>query len=221
MEPIDAIRLLLEAHQNESNAIPMGNYMKNHFPFLGIKKPEREKLVKQFFKESEILKQPLDFDFIQELWKKDEREYQYTALDYLEKSLKKLKKDNLPFLEKLITTKSWWDTVDIIAPKLIGKLAQDYPEIIEEVINGWAVSENFWLIRAAILFQLKWKDRTNEKLLYHYIEKNASTKEFFIQKAMGWALREYSKTNPDSVKQFIEGHALPKLTIREGRKYLT
>lgn len=157
---------------------------------------------------------------IEELWEKDEREYQYTALVYIEKSLNKLQKSDLPFMEMLITTKSWWDTVDAIAPKAVGKIAEKFPEVVEETMNGWAVSENMWLRRAALLFQLKYKQNTNEELLYHYIVQNADSKEFFIRKAIGWALREYSKTNPASVKQFIEGTRLAPLSVREGSKYV-
>jgi 3-methyladenine DNA glycosylase AlkD len=123
-------------------------------------------------------------------------------------------------LERLITTKSWWDSVDSIAP-LVGELARKYPELVEENINHWSKHDNYWLRRASILFQLKYKDETNEALLYDYMVKNADSKEFFIQKAIGWALREYSKTNPKSVKAFIEGNQLAPLSIREGSKYLS
>jgi 3-methyladenine DNA glycosylase AlkD len=162
---------------------------------------------------------PFNSDFVTGLWKKDEREYHYTAITYTGKFIKKLPKDVISFLEKLITTKSWWDSVDSIAP-LVGELARRYPEIIEENIDSWAVDDNFWLRRSAILFQLKYKQQTNEDLLYDYIVKNANSKEFFLQKAIGWALREYSKTNPVSVKAFIEGNELAPLSVREGSKYL-
>ena len=154
------------------------------------------------------------------MWEKAEREYQYTAITYIGKYAKKLLKADLLFLKELITTKSWWDSVDGIAP-LVGELAKSYPEVIEETINQWSVHENMWVRRAAILFQLKYKEQTNENLLYQYIVKNADSKEFFIQKAIGWALREYSKTNSDSVKRFIEGNQLAPLSVREGSKYLS
>ncbi|MCM3726771.1 DNA alkylation repair protein [Neobacillus cucumis] len=211
---------LFEENRNAANAKPMQNYMKGHFPFLGIKSPLRKKLEKQFFKETGILKEPFNKELIEELWNKQEREYQYTALTYMEKSLNKLQKSDLPFMEWLITTKSWWDTVDAVAPKPVGKIAGDFPEVIEEAINGWALHENMWLRRAAILFQLKYKEKTNEDLLFRYILENADSKEFFIQKAIGWALREFSKTNPATVKEFIEGHKLAPLSVREGSKYL-
>lgn len=217
---IEKLTLLYEEHRNEENAGPMKKYMKDHFPFLGIKSPLRKELEKQFFKETGILKEPFDKEFVTGLWEKNEREYHYTAITYMGKFIKKLPKDVIHFLEMLITTKSWWDSVDSIAP-LVGELARKYPEIIEETINGWSVDDNFWLRRSAILFQLKYKQHTNEALLFEYIVKNADSKEFFIQKAIGWALREYSKTNPVSVKEFIEGNKLAPLSIREGSKYVS
>jgi 3-methyladenine DNA glycosylase AlkD len=211
---------LFEENRNQENAEPMKKYMKDHFPFLGIKKPLRSELEKQFFQETGLLKEPFNQEFIRELWAKEEREYQYTGLVYMEKSLKKLEKTDLPFMEELITTKSWWDTVDAIAPKPVGEIAKRFPEVIEETIDGWAVHDDLWLRRSAILFQLKYKGNTNEEKLYQYIRLNADSKEFFIQKAIGWALREYSKTNPASVKTFIEETKLAPLSIREGSKYL-
>jgi len=211
---------LFEEHRNEENAGPMKKYMKDHFPFLGIKSPLRKDLEKQFFKETEILKAPFSKDFVLALWEKGEREYHYTAITYMGKFLKKLDKGVIPFFESLITSNSWWDSVDSIAP-LVGEMARRYPDVIEETINQWSVHDNMWLRRTAILFQLKYKGQTNETILYQYIVINADSKEFFIQKAIGWALREYSKTNPASVKSFIEGNTLAPLSIREGSKYLS
>nr|WP_263324083.1 DNA alkylation repair protein [Neobacillus sp. Marseille-Q6967] len=211
---------LLEKQRNEENAGYMSRYMKNHFPFFGIKTPERREIEKQFFAETGILKEPFNQEFVWVLWQMEEREYQNIALDYIEKSLKKLVKEDLPFIEKLITTKSWWDTVDVLGPKAAGAIAQKYPEVIEETIDGWAANENMWVRRAAILFQLKYKQKTNDTLLFEYILKNADSKEFFIQKAIGWALREYSKTNPEAVGHFIENNKLAPLSVREGSKYL-
>jgi 3-methyladenine DNA glycosylase AlkD len=212
---------LFEQHRNEQNAESMKKYMKDHFPFLGIKSPLRTELEKQFFKSSGMLKEPFNQQFVLSLWEKEEREFQYAALSYFTSMLKKLGKEDLRFIEYLITTKSWWDTVDTIASKAVGTVANRFAEVIQETIDGWAADENLWLRRTAILFQLKYKKETDEELLYQYILKNADSKEFFIQKAIGWALREYSKTKPSSVKQFIEGHQLAPLSIREGSKYLS
>lgn len=212
---------IFEENRNEAQAGPMKKYMKDQFPFLGIKKPLRSELQKQFFNETGILKEPFNDGFVLALWQKDEREYQYAALSYIEKSLKKLVKDDLALMEKLITTKSWWDTVDTLAAKPVGKIAEQYPEVISEHFDQWITADSIWLRRTAILFQLKYKQNTNEHLLYQYIEKNAGRKEFFIQKAIGWALREYSKTNPASVKEFLQNHSVSRLSYREGSKYLT
>lgn len=211
---------LFEVNRNQANAKPMENYMKGHFSFLGIKKPERTVLERQFFQETGLLKEPFNHEIIRELWAKEEREYQYTGLVYMEKSLNKLEKSDLPLMEELIITKSWWDTVDAIAPKPVGEIAKKFPEVVTETIDGWAVHDYLWLRRVALLFQLKYKANTNEELLYQYIRHNADSKEFFIQKAIGWVLREYSKTNPESVKGFIRVTKLAPLSVREGSKYL-
>lgn len=219
-EMIAMIKFHFESNRNEQNAEPMKKYMKGLFPFLGIKMPERSTLQKKFYQQSGILKQEFQHEFVLALWEQQEREYQYAAIDYIKRSLKKLVKDDLPLFEKLITTKSWWDTVDMLAQKPVGTIAANYPEVISETIEDWAFGEHLWLRRTAILFQLKYKEKTNEELLYRYIEGNADSKEFFIQKAIGWVLREYSKTNPESVRAFIESHTLAPLSVREGSKYL-
>jgi 3-methyladenine DNA glycosylase AlkD len=217
---LQILMLLFEANRNSENSVPMQKYMKNHFPFLGIKTPRRRELMREFYLQTGILKQDFQEDLVAKLWELEEREYQYAALDYMEKSLKKLDKGHLPFCERLITTKSWWDTVDHLAPKSVGTIAANFPEVIPATIDSWSERNHLWLTRAAILFQLKYKEKTDEELLYRYILQNRESKAFFIQKAIGWTLREYSKTNPQSVKKFIESHDLPKLSVREGSKYL-
>jgi 3-methyladenine DNA glycosylase AlkD len=217
---VECLTNIFEENRDDALARPMEKYMKGHFPFLGIKKPQRTELEKQFFKETGILMEPFNPTFVQELWQKDEREYQYTALIYIEKSLKKLEKHDLELMEFLIMSKSWWDTVDTLAAKPVGVIARKFPEVIEEHIDNWSTAENMWLRRTAILFQLKYKEDTNEQLLYQYILRNTDSKEFFIQKAIGWALREYSKTNPLSVKEFLQKHEVSRLSYREGSKYI-
>lgn len=217
---LENLSFIFDQNQDREKAIPMEKYMKNHFKFLGIKTPERRALMKQFFSETDLLKLEFQQNFVQCLWEKKEREYQYAALDYINKSLKKISKQELPLFEKLIMTKSWWDTVDSIAPHAVGHIAKIAPEVKGEVIETWAYGEHLWLRRASILFQLKYKEDTEESRLYRYILHNASSKEFFIQKAIGWSLREYSKTNPESVRQFIHEHSLSKLSVREGSKYI-
>ncbi|CEG29278.1 DNA alkylation repair protein [Bacillus sp. B-jedd] len=218
---LSVLKTLFEENRNAQNAEAMEKYMKNHFPFLGIKKPLRAELEKKFYTQTGMAKEPFQEGFVHTLWEMPEREYQYAALGYLEKFSKKLGPDDLGLLEELITTKSWWDTVDALAAKPVGILGAKFPDTIPAEMDKWAVSDNMWLRRTAILYQLKFKKKTDEQRLYSYMNQNADSKEFFIQKAIGWALREYSKTNPDSVKEFIESTELAALSRREGSKYLS
>lgn len=218
---INTVTTFFEEHRNPDQAEPMEKYMKDHFPFLGIKTPERKALTKSIFQQSGMLKEPFNEEFVEGLWNLPEREYQYVALDYITRFMKQLEKEHITLMEKLITTKSWWDTVDMLAQHPVGRIASEWKEIIPNEIEGWAIHDNMWLRRTAILFQLKYKEATDEELLYRFILANADSKEFFIQKAIGWALREYSKTNHDSVKLFISTHTLANLSVREGSKYIT
>ncbi|RFU61157.1 DNA alkylation repair protein [Peribacillus glennii] len=217
---LDTLKGKFESHRNMEQAGPMQKYMRDLFPFLGIKTPQRNEIMKAYYRESGILKDGFQTEFIISLWNEPEREYQYAAMDYIGRSLKKLTKKDFSLMERLITTKSWWDTVDMLAQKPVGHIAEYHPGVIAEKIDGWSAGDNLWLRRTAILFQLKYKEKTNEALLYEYIVRNAGSNEFFIQKAIGWALREYSKTNPDSVRAFIDAHTLSNLSVREGSKYL-
>ncbi|MBM4761620.1 DNA alkylation repair protein [Bacillus sp. B15-48] len=198
----------------------MSKYMKNHFPFFGIKATERREIQKAYFQQSGRLKAPFDEQFVLGLWKQPEREFQLAAIDYIVHLQKRLPKTKMDLLETLITTKSWWDTVDTLAQKPVGTIVANYPKLVARV-DEWAVAENMWLRRTAILYQLKYKENTDEARLYHFIRLNADSKEFFIQKGIGWALREYSKTNPNSVKLFIKENRLAPLSVREGSKYLS
>ncbi|WP_066496848.1 DNA alkylation repair protein [Abyssisolibacter fermentans] len=206
-------------NRNKENAIKMSAYLKNNFPFLGIKKPERAALQKNFIKQCKQTKK-IDWNFIYELWNLPEREFQYLALDLLIALIKELKKTDINKIENLIINKSWWDTVDLLASKLTGSIVSKYPELKETHIINWSNQENIWLIRTAILFQLKYKEKTDTEFLSKIITTNYNTNEFFINKAIGWILREYSKTNKQWVKSFIENNELSPLSIREGSKYI-
>lgn len=210
---------IFKDNKDKENAISMKKYMKDNFEFLGIKSPKRKELQKEYVKE--ISKDNyINYDLVSELWKQEEREFQYVAIDYLVKNKKKLVKKDIDLIENMIVTKSWWDTIDPIASNLLGELCKKYQELIDEYIIRWSTSNNMWLRRSAILFQLKYKENTDTKLLESIIQNNNEDKEFFINKAIGWILREYSKTNPQWVKEFIENNKLSKLSIKEGSKYI-
>lgn len=209
-----------ETHANSQEAIGMKKYMRNQFPFLGIKKPIREEILKHFLKEKGLPSADSTPTLIRNLWQMPEREYQYLAMTLLEKSKKQRQETDLELLEELIITKSWWDTVDFIAANLIGDYFKRFPDKMIPISQKWIVSENMWLQRTAILFQLSYKKTTNESLLYEYIGQCAESKEFFIQKAIGWALRQYARTAPQSVRQFVESYPLKPLSRREALKHL-
>ena len=217
---IDTVKIvdIYEKNANRELALRMESYMKNHFSFLGIPKPLRAQLSKPFLKEKTKVK-IIDWDFVFQMFEKSEREFQYLAMEYLRKLEKTLQKSDIEMLEKLIKTKSWWDSVDALAP-LVGVLCQKHPVLKEEVLMNWMESSDIWLKRVSIIFQLKYKDQTDTEFLKKAILRNNMTKEFFLNKAIGWALRQYSKFNPDWVKIFISTHSLSPLSIREGSKYL-
>lgn len=205
--------------QNEENAKNMKAYMKNNFEFLGIRTAERRKVQKEEFKK--IPKDAeIDKEFVRNLWNEEFREFQYAALDYLIKMRKKLKKDDILFIEELIRNKPWWDTIDPISSYLVGEICKNYPEVIDTYIIKWIEDENFWIRRSSIIFQLKYKEKTNTNILEKSIKFNINEKEFFIRKAIGWALREYSKTNKNWVSDFVKNNDMSGLSKREASKYL-
>lgn len=205
--------------RNEEQAKKMSAYMKDNFPFLGIPKPLRAELEKEFIKQAKKEKK-IEWDFVFMLWDLPEREFQYMAVDYILVLKDSLQKSDIDKIELLITKKSWWDSVDSLAENITGILCAKYPELIQSHILCWAKSDNIWLVRIAVLFQLKYKETTNIELLSLIISKNSKNTEFFITKAIGWSLREYSKTNKKWVKSFLESHTLQPLSVREASKYL-
>ena len=206
-------------HGNQELADRMSAYMKDQFLYLGIQKPMRAVLQNEFIKQAKKQKK-VNWDFILRLWDLPEREFQYLAIDYLLGLKDSLEKSDMDRMKLLIINKSWWDSVDPLATNIIGILCDKYPELVQSHILSWAESNNIWLARVGVLFQLKYKQKTDTKLLTKIIKINSHNKEFFIAKAIGWALREYSKTNKEWVKSFLECNTLQPLSVREASKYL-
>ena len=209
----------LEARADNARALDMSKYMKNKFEFFGVGASVRNEIWKPYFKEAKKTKK-IDWDFIEICFKHDKTECQYTAAYYLKYMKKFLVEDDIPKLKELVLTKSWWDTVDIL-DKVIGSIIYNnknlYPIILE-----WSKDDNIWLRRVAIDHQLLRKENTDEQLLEKILINNLNHKEFFVNKAIGWALRDYSKTNPQWARNFIEVHKenMASLSIREASKYL-
>ena len=138
----------------------------------------------------------------------------------LRKFSKKLYEDFIGLFEHLIVTKSWWDSMDGIASWCVGEHFKRFPKLIKPFTEKWMKSKNMWLQRTVILFQLGYKDKTDVNLLFKNIQKLMDSKEFFIRKAIGWALREYSKTDAQAVMNFVENNEIASLSKREALKWL-
>jgi len=207
-------------HADTANAQQMAAYMQNHFPFFGIKSVERRQLQKTVLKAHPQPKNLAELKAIcSEAWQLPQREFQYFAQELLKKQSKLTDVNFVKYAQNLITDKPWWDTVDMLAVHAVGKLVLCYPEL-KTTMDKWAKDKNLWVRRSAIIHQLSYKTQTDEQRLFEYCVYNANSKEFFIQKAMGWALRQYSKISPQSVSRFIANEPLPSLTKREGMKWL-
>ena len=206
-------------HKNEEQAQKMSKYMLNKFEYIGIKTPERREIFKNFFKEYKN-EEKIDWEFVNKCWKNKHREFQYIAADYLKNMKDKLTIDDIPKFKRLILEKSWWDTIDNL-DMTIGALALKDSNV-NKILLEWSLDENIWLRRIAIDHQLLRKDKTNTELLSKILKNNLGQTEFFINKAIGWALRDYSKTNPEWVRNFIEENRenMAKLSIKEASKYL-
>jgi len=200
-------------------ALPMKAYMRNQFEYLGVPTPKRRELVKPYMKAAKNDAR-IDWKFIGRCWKEPCREFQYAAVDYLTQMKKLLTPADVPKIKKLITAKSWWDTVDGL-DVIVGHIAMRFTDVKQTLLD-WSADKNFWLRRAAIDHQLLYRDKTDTKLFEKILINNFGQTEFFINKAIGWSLREYSKTNPDWVREFISkyGGSLAPLSIREAGKYI-
>jgi len=206
--------------ENLETAKKMKNYMKGQFEYYGIKQPERKQLEKEFYLQNPIPNYNQMEALVLDAWKQPYREWKYVALSFFEKYKKQWKADEINLIEKLIQTDSWWDTVDMLATKYSGFLLKKYPDLVPDKPNEWIQSNDLWLKRSALLFQLHYKSKTDFPLLKAYIYECLPTKEFFLQKAIGWTLRQYSKIEPAIVVDFIEKNPLPPLSMREGLKWV-
>jgi len=209
-----------ERHRNSENAGPMAKYMKNRFSFYGIKAPDRTLIQKEFVRVYGSYPPALVHTLIHDAWGCNEREWQYAGMEILEKNVRALTPDDIPLLETMITNKSWWDTVDLIATRLVGVVFKRYPDQIPVYEAAWMPSGNIWLKRTMILFQLKYKAETDTELLFRVMDFCLGSQEFFIQKAIGWALREYGKTDPEAVKKYVSGRGLSALSRREALRII-
>lgn len=205
---------------DSANAAAMKKYMRGQFEYHGIKSPVRAELQREFLSNHGLPTIKELPAVINEAWELEQREYQYFSMELVLKMIKNTGPDFITVLENMIIKKSWWDTVDFIAAFLAGKWFEMYPGLKDKYIRKWMNSDHIWLQRTCLLFQLKYKKRTDPVLLSSLILRLNGSKEFFINKAIGWALREYSKTNPLWVVEFTTRNKLPNLSHREALKWL-
>lgn len=221
VEFVALVKERFEAACNPKDAEPMAKYMKNHFPFLGIKRPKRNILLRPLFS---AIKGKFDQVWLHQaalsLWTLPEREFQYAASDLLWEGRKVLTPKSLELAEELLLQKSWWDSVDSLTSDLVGPLVLRFPELKKEM-DRFSTHPNFWLRRVALIHQLGYKDQTDTERLFGYCVANAAEEEFFIRKGMGWGLRQYAHSNPQAVYDFVALHKdkLSALTIREALKH--
>lgn len=206
---------------NSELAIPMENYMKNNFSYFGIKTEQRRAIFKSNYEQNKVEVKSNFRAIALELFRMKEREFHQTAIDLLLKEFKKnFVLEDIELIEKLIIKNSWWDSVDTIAKYILGGYLLQFPSETFKVIERFSNSENMWLNRSAILFQLSYKEKTNFEILKLECEKHKDSNEFFIQKAIGWALRDYSRFNPKGVEAYVNSTNLKPSSRREALRLI-
>ena len=217
---LKSIKKEFENAANPEKSVSMKKYMLNQFEYYGVMAPERRLIQKKHL--LKYGKYSLDElkQMVILLWNEPYRELQYFALDLLSKNSKLISVDWIDFYEELALNNSWWDTIDTISGILLGDFFMIYPNLVNKYTSKWLKSNNIWLQRCTILFQLKYKLKTDTVLLSKIINKLSDSNEFFIQKAIGWVLREYAKTNPQFVVEFVKNNKLAPLSRREALRII-
>ncbi len=212
------LKIFLE-YKEAQRAQQMKRYMRNQFDFIGVSSPLRLQITKQILK-SLNKDSFIDWGFIKSCWSASYREMKYFVISYLLHLKQNLNRESLNQIEYLLLTDSWWDTIDALR-EVVAYVVLKYPAAKEEMLN-WSRHDSIWVRRSAIIHQLLFKDKTDTGLLTKIVLNNLNSKEFFINKAIGWALREYSKTDSVWVVNFIENNKneLSKLSVKEASKYL-
>jgi 3-methyladenine DNA glycosylase AlkD len=220
MLSVQTLRDELESVADPAAAPTMAAYMKHRFDFFGAKAPRRRAATRATMATAQLASGDELIDFARACWEEPEREFQYVAQDALGANVARLESRHLPAIRGLVTTRSWWDTVDALAAWTVGGLVRADPSLAAEM-DQWIDDDDIWVARSAILHQLRWKEATDADRLFDYAARRAGDTEFFIRKAIGWALRQYARTDPDAVRNFVDAHELSDLTRREALKHLS
>ena len=219
-EFVNALEAEMLRCSDEKNALWQRNYMKGKFDYYGIRAPKLKEIEKPFI-QKEFLPKKAELEILlKTLWQKPQREFQYVGIHLLYKFRKQIEIDDIKLFEYLITEKSWWDTVDGIAPKLVGDYFMKFPTQRDVYAEKWLNSDNIWLQRSCLICQLFYKEAVDTVFLSNVIERLLGSKEFFINKAIGWMLRQYSRTNPAWVVEFVSQTDLHSLSRREALRLI-
>lgn len=217
------VKLISQRFQKEADpaiAAEQKAYMRNQFEYLGLKSPIRREIQRPFLNPKSLPAKQEVAEIVNYFWRQSEREFQYFGQELLSKYQKRFEREDINLLEFMVTHRSWWDTVDYIAANLIGAYFKSFPEERDNHIHKWLNSDNIWLKRCCLLFQLKYKKDLDTKMLVLCIDQLSYSQEFFIAKAIGWILSEYSKTNPVWVEAFVIHNNLQPLSKREALKFI-
>ncbi|MCL8014863.1 DNA alkylation repair protein [Streptomyces sp. AS02] len=207
------------AAADPERAVAARAYMKDVAPFLGIPTPDRRTLSRTVVQGTPRPDETDCTAVALRCWQLPEREYHYFAVDYLRRHVGRCSSGLLPVARHLITTVSWWDTVDALAAHVVGGLVAADPALTADM-DAWIVDDDLWVVRTALLHQLRYKERTDSERLFAYCLRQSGHPDFFIRKAIGWCLREYGKTDPDAVRDFLarERGRFAPLSVREALK---
>ncbi|MDI6105753.1 DNA alkylation repair protein [Actinoplanes sp. NEAU-A12] len=217
----DRLAGAFEEVRDPERAVGMAAYMRGRFPFLGLPSAVRRAQARLSLAG---LPKPTETelrDVAMACWSRAEREFQQFACDYLTAHVKIPGPAFLDTVAELVTTKSWWDTVDPLATHVTAGLVRRHPALTARM-DQWAEADDMWLVRTAILHQLHYREATDTERLFGYCARQATHGDFFVRKAIGWALRQYARTDPAAVRTFLSDHAdsLSPLSIREAAKHL-
>ena len=219
---VDAVRSRLAAEGDARKAPEMQRYMKSELPFRGVASPERKALAKELFAAHPLPSAAALRTAALTLWREAEyREERYLAIDLTGHRAWQTPA-LLPLYEEMIVTGAWWDYVDEIANRRVGPLLREFTAELTPVMYAWARDEDLWKRRTSIICQLSFKEATDTALLTAAIEANTGDRDFFIRKGIGWALREYAKTDPAWVRDLVARHGdrMSGLSRREALKHL-
>lgn len=217
----EALQLHFSAHASIYNAGRMSKYMLNQFDFFGIPSPLRKQLTSEFITMYGLPAPEQLNQTVKSAWELPQRELHYAMMEICSRKPYLTDDNRIKLYTFMITSNSWWDTVDYIASNLVGAWLVKHPGQISAVTEEFINSGNIWLQRTALLFQLKYKKATDSGLLFRFTTTLSGSNEFFIRKAIGWALREYSKTNPEAVLEFVASQKLSALSKKEALRIIT